>query len=197
MRAADEYQMVRKGIFFWQVHEPKVKTELCSCAVETQEGLVFVDPVPLEEAVLDELLAGRKAAGIVLTSENHERGAKQMAARLGVETWAHAGAQGEVAANWWFKDGEVLFGAMRVIALPGFAKGESALWLDPILMVGDALIHAAPYGFSLLPEKYCEDPKEARESARKLLQFPVELLTFAHGLPIVARAGERLATLLQ
>ena len=71
--------------------------------------------------------------------------------------------------------------------------GETALWWDGVLVIGDALIHVAPYGFAMLPEKYCADAKAGRESLKKLLRYPVEVMTFAHGMPIVAGARERLA----
>ena len=45
----------------------------------------------------------------------------------------------------------------------------------------------------MLPEKYCEDAAKGRESLKKLLRFPVEIVTFAHGLPIVSQARQRLA----
>ena len=85
----------------------------------------------------------------------------------------------------------------RRISLEGFGPGEMAFWRQGVLIVGDALIHAAPYGFSVLPAKYCEDAEAGRESLKKLLRYPVEILMFAHGLPIVARARERLAGLVE
>jgi len=90
-----------------------------------------------------------------------------------------------------------LFGLAEAVSLEGFAPGETALWLGGVLILGDALINSAPYGFSMLPDKYCADAKAGRESLKKLLRFPAEVLTFAHGLPIVSQAAERLAGLLE
>ena len=47
-------------------------------------------------------------------------------------------------------------------------------------------------GFCRLPKKYCEDSKELTKSLGKLASIRVRAITFAHGLPIVADAGERL-----
>jgi hypothetical protein len=195
MHAAPEFQTIRPGVFFWQVYEPAVKTELCSCAFETPAGLVFCDPVLLAEEALEELTEGRKPAGILLTNGNHERNAPGLAGRFGIDIWAHLGARDEVAATRWFEDGEALFGA-EAVRLEGFAPGETAFWIDGLLIIGDALIHAPPFGFSMLPEKYCEDAKAGRESLKRLAGLPVDLLAFAHGLPIVSRARERLAALI-
>ena len=197
MQAAAEYQIVRPGLFYWQVYEPSVKTELCCCALETPRGLVFCDPVPLAPEALEEMMDGRTAHEIVLTNANHERGAAALARRLGVEVWAGAGAKGAVAAGRWYGDGEALSGGVETISLEGFAAGETALWWDGVLIMGDALIHAPPYGFAVLPEKYCGDYDKGRVELRKLLGYRVEILMFAHGLPIVARARERLAGVVE
>ncbi len=158
--------------------------------------MVFCDPVPLAREALDELLEGAPPLAVLLTNANHERGAAALAKRYGVEIWAHAGARGHVAATRWFESGATLFGCVEVIPIEGFAPGECAFRLGNIMVMGDALIHAAPYGFAILPDKYCADPRAGRESLKKLLACPVEILTFAHGLPIVARAADRLAALL-
>ena len=88
-------------------------------------------------------------------------------------------------------------GNLHVLDVAGAGPGEIAL-RHPAgsLHVGDALIHAEPYGFSLLPDKYCEDPKKMRASLRKLLQEEFRLLLFAHGTPLVTDARKRLAELL-
>jgi hypothetical protein len=196
MNAAFDYQTIRPGLFFWQAYDPGVKTDLCCCAFETREGLVFCDPVPLAETALAELTLGRAPAGIVLTNGNHERDAAALARRFGIEVWAHSGAAGQVAASRWFEEGEVLFGGVEAISLEGFGSGETAFWRDGVMLIGDALIHVPPYGFSVLPDKYCSDARRGRESLRKLLRYPIEIMTFAHGLPIVTQARERLAGLI-
>jgi hypothetical protein len=120
----------------------------------------------------------------------------RLAARLGVHIWAHGDARGEVAATRWIEDGERVCG-VEAVGLAGFAAGETAYWRDGLLVMGDALIHVEPYGFAMLPAQYCEDAKAGRVALRKLLRLPVEVMTFAHGLPLVTGARERLATLLQ
>ena len=63
LSARGEFQIVRPGLAFWQAYDPSVKTELSCCAVETLEGLVFVDPVRLAPEALEELLNGPRPAG--------------------------------------------------------------------------------------------------------------------------------------
>jgi len=141
-------------------------------------------------------MAGREARAIVLTNANHERNAGILARRYGIEIWARSSAKGHVAATRWYEGGTILDGELEAVALEGFAAGETALWWRGLLVVGDALINVPPYGFAMLPRKYCEDAEAGAESLKKLLRFPVETLTFAHGLPIVSHARERLAELI-
>lgn len=197
MRPIDEIQLIRPGLFFWQGYDAKVKTDLGCCAFATLAGLVFIDPLPLAHEPLEELVSQFAPAGIVLTNANHERASADFARRFGVPVFVHADARGEVTADRWVeKDGAILLENLRVISLPGFANGEIALHSGDALFMGDALINAEPYGFSMLPEKYCENAKLARASLAKLLPLSFDLITFAHGLPIVADAQRRLQTLL-
>jgi len=196
MSPAAEFQTVRPGLQFWQAYDPSVKTDLCCCALETDEGVIFCDPVPLDSLAEEELMAGREARAIVLTSANHERNAAVLARRYGIDIWARSAAKGHVAATRWYEEGPILDGALEAVALDGFAHGETALWWRDVLLVGDALINLPPYGFSVLPRKYCEDAEAGAESLKKLLRYPVETLAFAHGLPLVSQARERLAELI-
>lgn len=197
MSPAAEFQTVRPGLFFWQAYDPAVKTDLCCCALETGAGIVFCDPVPLDSLAEEELIAGREPRAIVLTNANHERNAAVLARRYGIEIWARSGAKGHVAATRWYEEGPILDGALGAVALEGFAAGETALWWNRVLLMGDALINVPPYGFTMLPRKYCEDAEAGAESLKKLLGLSVETVTFAHGLPLVSQARERLAELIR
>lgn len=201
MRPVGEFQRVNDRLVFWQGYDPSSKVDLSAHALLTDEGWVFVDPIPLRDEALEELRGPDKVAAIVLTSGNHERAAAGFKKNLGAPLFAHAAARPELSieADHWIEDGGQVCG-LTSIRLPGFATGEIALH-DPrsggLMMMGDALINLDSTGFTLLPDKYCDDPKTARKSAEKLLQFSFELMTFAHGLPIIKGASRRLQQLLQ
>jgi glyoxylase-like metal-dependent hydrolase (beta-lactamase superfamily II) len=198
MARADETHEIRPGLHFWQAYEPAVKADLSCCARQTARGLVFIDPIPLASEALAELTATAKPAAIILTSGNHARNATDYRTRYSIPIYAHADASAELGMipDHLVADGETVLDDLTVITLPGAAAGEIALFGGDILHVGDALIHLPPLGFGLLPDKYCADPRELRRSLGKLLRFPFEVLTFAHGLPIVAHARQRLSELL-
>ena len=198
MPRADEFQQITDGLYFWQAYDPAVKTDLTCCARRTARGLVFIDPIPLARAALAELCETAAPAAIILTSGNHARAAAEYRARFSIPILAHPAAVSELAipVDQEIADGATVLDEFTAIALPGAAPGEIALHAGTALHVGDALIHLAPHGFALLPEKYCADAKEMRAALGKLLRFPFEILTFAHGLPLVTQARQRLATLL-
>ena len=198
MPRAHEFQQVTDGLYFWQAYDPAVKVDLSCCARRTARGLVFIDPIPLARAALAELCEVAPPAAIILTNGNHARAAAEYRQRFSIPILAHAAAVAElgIPVDQEIADGETVLDEFTVIALPGAAPGEIALHTGGTLHVGDALIHLAPHGFAFLPEKYCADAKEMRASLGKLLRFPFEVLTFAHGLPLVFQARQRLAQLL-
>ena len=195
MLAADEFQQVRDGLWFWQRFQPSVKVDCSSCAVRVGAGLILVDPIPLAAEAMEELCALGEIVGIVATNGNHDRAVADMRARFGVPVFGHAGVGFEIDRA--VCEGDKIFDEIEVVEIAGAGLGEIALF-DPRgwMIVGDALTNLDPTGLALLPEKYCADEKEMRVSLRKLLRFPIEVLTFAHGLPLVSRARPRLEVLL-
>jgi glyoxylase-like metal-dependent hydrolase (beta-lactamase superfamily II) len=198
MARAEEFQTVREGLFFWQAYEASVKVDLSCCARRTGKGLVFIDPIPLADSALNELTAACLPAAIVLTNGNHERAARSLRERLQIPTYAHRDALPGLGdcVDFTLENGEALLDELIVIELPGAGPGEIALHGGDLLHAGDALIHLPPLGLSILPDKYCSDTKELRRSLGKLLRFQFEALTFAHGLPVITQARQRLSHLI-
>ncbi|MCE9608670.1 MAG: hypothetical protein K8R23_00420 [Chthoniobacter sp.] len=198
MPHAEEFQQVTDGLYFWQAYDPSVRVELSCCARRTARGLVFIDPIPLASEALAELCDIAAPAAIILTNGNHARAAENYRQRFSIPLFAHAAAVAELGltVDEEIADSEIVLDEFTVITLRGAAPGEIALHAGGALHVGDALIHLTPHGFTLLPEKYCTDARELRGSLEKLLRFPFEVLTFAHGLPLVAQARPRLVELL-
>ena len=177
-----------------------MKTDLSCCACRTAKGLVFIDPIPLQKATEAELLDVAAPHAIILTSANpRPRGEGITGRSFSIPIYSHAEAAARIpafAVDHPVADGETILEEFTVCAIPGAAPGEIALQRGDAVHLGDAVIHLPPYGFALLPEKYCVDPGEMHRALGKLLRFPFEVLTFAHGLPIVAHARQRLSQLL-
>lgn len=182
MRSADEFDDLGGGAYRWEAYDPASKVDLSASAIITPAGLCFVDPIPLRETALRELLttAQTAPAGIFLTNANHGRASEDFRRALGIPVFT----------------GEAPPPGLTVIPLPGAAPGEAALHGRDLLIVGDALINLASHPFSLLPDKYCEDPAELRRSLARLLDIEFSRLLFAHGTPVMTGARARLAALL-
>ena len=193
MKAVPEYSTVRPGLFHWQGYEPEVKCDCSSTAIVTPAGLIFIDPIPLSEEALKDLVAESFSApaAVVLTSGNHQRESIALAKRFGIPVFAPEDAGDDISADQRFRSGDPV-AWMGSVALPGFGPGETAFLHDGALVFGDALINLEPEGLRLLPEKYREDSKQAPRSLEALRLLNPELLLFAHGNPITSNSAARL-----
>ena len=200
MKPAEEFQQVQPGLFFWQSYAPAVKSDLSSTALQLGEKLIFIDPIPLAPAALEELTSLATPAQIILTNGNHARAAEEYRARFSIPIAAHAAAEVELGfgLDQRLQEGDKLLNEITVVEVPGAGAGEISLHAPGgVMCVGDALIHLESHGFALLPAKYCLDAKALPNSLQKLLLFDWQLLTFAHGLPLVSGARRKLQALLE
>jgi len=183
-------------LFHWQGYEPAVKCDCSSTALVTSAGLIFIDPIPLAEGVLKDLVTESFSApaAVVLTSGNHQRESLALAKRFGIPTFAPDNAGDDIVADQRFLSGDPVAG-MESIALPGFGPGETAFLHDGALIFGDALINLEPEALRLLPEKYREDKKQSLRSLATLQALMPQVLLFAHGNPIPQDAARRLSAL--
>ena len=185
----------------WQAYDPTAKADLCSSAILTPDGIFLVDPIPLADPPLADLLNGTSIAGILVTNANHLRAAPQFGERFSVPILAGANSFPDQTRPGLRRvaDGDKISDELHVIGVDGAVAGEIALYHTPnggTLIVGDALINFEPYGFTFLPRKYCSDEKGMRRSLRKLLDYKAARMLFAHGTPILSAASERLERLL-
>ena len=193
MKPVPEYSTVRPGLFHWQGYEAAVKCDCSSTALVTPAGLIFIDPIPLAEEALKDLVAQSLSApaAVVLTSGNHQRESMALAKRFGIPIFAPVEAGDDIIADQRFHHGAPVAG-MESIPLPGFGPGETAFLHERALVFGDALINLEPEGLRLLPEKYRDDKKQSLRSLALLQELQPQMLLFAHGHPIIQNAATRL-----
>jgi hypothetical protein len=201
MIAAPDLAALNDRLWLWQAYDPAVKSDLFASAVKTAERLFLIDPILLAPAPFAELMGHGHVAGILVTNANHARAAAAFARQLGATIFAAEPVIGELGGG---KTQSIAGGELTpgVIAIPlaGAAAGEMAFHFADCggtVVIGDALINFEPYGFTLLPAKYCSNQKQMRRSLRQLLDWPFERLLFAHGAPILSSARMRLETLLR
>ena len=199
--SSSEICQLSHDLWIWQAHDPTIKTDLFSSAVLIGLGLLLIDPISLSKDKLQEISQARPVAGVIVTNANHWRSALDYSECLGVPIFAHSAACPdskpsrirEIAKE------TVFAGDLEVIEIEGAAPGEIVLYLPAnrgTLIVGDALINFEPYGFTLLPRKYCRNHREMRVSLRQLLTKTAERMLFAHGTPVLSHATSRLRQLL-
>jgi glyoxylase-like metal-dependent hydrolase (beta-lactamase superfamily II) len=197
MKPVAEYSVVRPGLFHWRGYEPSVKCDCSSTAIVTPAGLIFIDPIPLEESALKDLIAESFSApaAILLSSGNHQRESLELGKRFGIPVFAPENAGDDIIGDQRFRSGDPVAG-MESILLSGFGPGETAFLYEGALIFGDALINLEPEGLRLLPEKYREDKKQSLHSLAGLSGLNPDVLLFAHGEPIIQVAAEKLRACL-
>ena len=202
MRPASDFDRIASNIAIWHDYDSAVKAELYLTCLGTSGGTYFIDPIPLESGARHELIGSNLVAGIVVTNCNHHRASAKFAADFSAPLFGRTEAFSNQPAHEFKRvtDGDEICEGLRGIAVEGAGQGEIALHYAPdggTVIIGDALINFEPYGFTFLPEKYCANPTEMRRSLRKLLAYKAERMFFAHGLPILSAASERLRDLLE
>jgi glyoxylase-like metal-dependent hydrolase (beta-lactamase superfamily II) len=200
MPVAPEFALVRPNLAIWQAYDKRAKADLFSSALTVPDGVFAIDPIEIADHPLDQLTGTRPIAGIIVTNGNHFRSADTYIRRFSVPLFAHRNSLPKRTAPGFIEisDGSRIGNELEVIAIEGAGPGEVALYHAAdhgTLIVGDALINFEPYGFAFLPEKYCENIKQMRESLRKLLRYDAERILFAHGMPILSGANARLRQL--
>jgi glyoxylase-like metal-dependent hydrolase (beta-lactamase superfamily II) len=199
---ADEVAKVSERLHLWHFYDASVKAELFSTAIETLGGILFVDPVPVREDLLQQLLGGRAIAGVFVTNTNHCRAALEFSEKSSAPIFAHqaTGVACQIPSAREVKDGDSFVQNVRAIEIEGAAPGEMALYHSDdggAIVMGDALINFEPYGFTFLPPKYCTNAKAMRRSLRRLLGCDFDRMLFAHGTPLMHSARKKLEGLLQ
>jgi glyoxylase-like metal-dependent hydrolase (beta-lactamase superfamily II) len=170
-----------------------------SFAVETADGLMLIDPLPLEEALQGGL---GKVSGILLTHGNHQRSAWRLRRNLGAPVYAPAGVAGMDEEPDLVMDEQTdLPGGLQVVLAAGF---QAACYLTfthadgtGVLFCGDLVCHdpGGPYRFPV-QEGYF-DPVGGKEDARRLAVLPLTVMCAAHAVPKLDGCREMLQELAQ
>lgn len=202
MPVADEIEQVAAGVLIWRAYDPIVKADLFSTAIGVGSRNYVIDPIDLAPQAMADLQNRRPIAGIIITNENHERAAGRFAEKFRVPIHLHADLlpATSLTAVQPIQDQDVLDREITIVALEGGPAGEIAVHSGTdsgTMVIGDALINVEPYGFAILPAKYCSNPKTLRRSLPTLLDYSFERMLFAHGTPILSGARQRLEELLR
>ena len=182
----------------WTAYHEHWEEEVASLALDTADGLVFVDPLdpPADLGTPDHVL---------VTVFWHGRGTAATGAR---RVWSSGHAAGPLGNRGITVTDRVGEGELPggILAFPTARRGEVVYWLpeQKAIAVGDVLLGAGakPRATSdplrLCPERWlgAKTHDDLKESLRPLLDLPVEQVLVSHGEPVVEDARGRLAALL-
>jgi hypothetical protein len=188
---------IAPGLRRWTVRHEEWKEEVGCVAVDTDDGLVLIDP-------LDPPRGLGKPEHVLVTVFFHARSAQAP------NVWAHECmvrrlASRGVEVNHPFVAGAVLPGGIR--AFETARAGEVAFWLprQKAVVAGDVLLgagakpRATDDPLRLCPERWLGGKTtldDLRESLAPLLELPVVRVLPSHGEPVLRGGRRALAAVL-
>jgi hypothetical protein len=200
MPVADTIHEVVHNMWMWHAYDPSVKADLSSCALRSEDGLIIIDPILLCEEGMLVLQEAAPWAAIVLTNANHARASLEFKQRSGAPIFAHphAARELEIPVDAFLETGGRIGGNLEIVDLQGAGSGEVALYHPAgSIHFGDAVVNLESTGLDFLPEKYCLNLAQLKTSLRALEGRRANIMTFAHGLPIVTGTQSRFDALIQ
>jgi hypothetical protein len=188
-----------------------------------EEGVVLIDPlVPpagspdaarFWEGLDRDLDRIGRPLAIVLTGSYHQRSAGEIQERcrerFGAEIWAPESARERLTCpvSRIFRDGDSLPAGLGAHEIAGPERSEFALHTraHSALVLADALIGTGEGRVRLAPLSWAEPGPVGesryrgpyRESLRRLLSLPLEILLVSHGEPVLERGGDALTEALE
>jgi glyoxylase-like metal-dependent hydrolase (beta-lactamase superfamily II) len=178
---ASHLEEVVPGVRRWSIHDERIDFIGAAYAVAAGDGVVMIDPLPLEDDGLAEL--GRVEA-IVLTCGSHQRCAWRYRREFGVQVHAPALAKEiDEEPDVRYGNGDLLPGHLSAVFTPGAGTTQHTLVLgDPkVAFVPDMLVETPEGRVAMLASRWMYDPEEARRSVEKLLGLDFDVLCLAHG----------------
>jgi hypothetical protein len=190
---------VAPGLRRWTALHEEWREEVASVAVETDDGLVLIDPIDPPRGV-------RRPDHILLTVFWHSRSAGGLdapriwASKRGARRLRNRGV--EVTDT--IENGAALPGDLAAFATA--RESEFVFWLprQKAVVVGDVLLgagakpRATSDSLRLCPERWLgkSSHDELRRSLRPLLELPVERVLVSHGEPVLGAAKRALRDVL-
>jgi glyoxylase-like metal-dependent hydrolase (beta-lactamase superfamily II) len=183
---ADKIEYLFPWLLHWTIADERIGGFRSDAfAVQTHDGLMVIDPVPLEDHLQAEL---KDVGGIFLTHGNHQRSAWRFRKELGVSVYAPGGAADlDEEPDVRFDETTALPGGLQAVPATGF---QAACYLTfthaegtGVLFCGDLICHdpEGPYRFPVQPGYF--DPLAGKEDTRRLLDLPLTVMCAAHAVP--------------
>jgi hypothetical protein len=191
-------ETIARGLRRWMVRHEEWGEEVGCLAVETDDGLVLIDPLePPDEA--------SSPQHVLLTVFFHLRSTKDVSAP---RVWAPKYSARSAANRGVTVTDDVADGGLPggIVALQTARRAEVVYWLPEqrSVVVGDVLLgagakpKATDEPLRLCPERWLSGSSHAdlRDSLEPLLDLPVERVLVSHGAPVLAEGRAALERVL-
>jgi hypothetical protein len=187
------------GLRRWTVRHAEWKEEVGCVAVDTEDGLVLIDP-------LDPPAAVAKPAHVLLTVFFHLRSTGDVAAP---RIWAAKYSTRSAANRGVTVTDDVAAGGLPggIVPIQTARRSEVVYWLPEqrAVVVGDVLLgagakpKATDEPLRLCPERWLSGPTldDLRVSLAPLLDLPVERVLVSHGAPVLENGRAELERVLR
>jgi hypothetical protein len=196
---AEQVEEVVPGVWYWSLADERIGGYVGSAhAVRDGDGVVLIDPLPLEPAALAAL---GPVSAIVLTAGTHQRSAWRLRRELAARVYAPAAVRlVEEEPDVRYSQGDELPGGLQAFFAPGPGTTQHALLLpgEPgVLFTSDLFVHEPGEELGFVPDEYVYDPAQTRESARLVLALDFDVLCVGHGSPLLDDPKGAIRTLLE
>jgi glyoxylase-like metal-dependent hydrolase (beta-lactamase superfamily II) len=183
---AQSVEEVVSGVWCWHVADDRIGGHVSSAhAVHAEDGVVLIDPLPLE---IEALISLGDVTAICLTTSSHQRSAWRLRRELGVHVWAPAASKEvEEDPDERYGEGDALPGGLEPLFTPGAGTTQHSLLLDRdggVLFTPDLFVRPEGEPLALIPAEYAHDPGQSRLTAERLLELDFAVLCTGHGLPV-------------
>ena len=190
---------IAPGLRRWTAYHDHWEEEVGSLALETDDGLVLIDPIDPPRGL-------RRPDHVLLTVFWHGRSTSELKAK---RVWAHTRSAQPlrnrgVEVTDAFSPGDELPGGLRAFATA--RVNEVVYWLPKqrSLAVGDVLLgagakpRATPDPLRFCPERWLGKGThdDLRETLQPLLALPVQRVLVSHGEPVLRGGKAALARVL-
>jgi glyoxylase-like metal-dependent hydrolase (beta-lactamase superfamily II) len=189
---AADFDDVVPGVRRWSIYDERIDFLGAAYSVETQQGVVMIDPLPLEEEALGRL--GRVEA-IVLTCGSHQRCAWRYRRELGAKVYAPSLAKEiDEEPDIRYGEGDPLPAGLQAVFTPGAGTTQHTLLLaEPkVAFVPDLVVGTPDNRVAMLASRWMHDPEQARRSVERVLELDFDVLCLAHGPAVTDGAKEAL-----
>jgi hypothetical protein len=192
----------RPGLFGWSAFDAPRNVDFNGVAWVGPEGVVLVDPMPMDSHDLAHLRSLGDVSWIIVTNSDHVRATTDLVTLTGAKVAGPAAEQEgfPIPCDAWLGDQDELVPGLVAVALDGSkTPGELALVVGGHTLITGDLVRAHQAGrLMMLPDPKLKDRAAAVASVQRLADLPgIEAVLVGDGWPVFRDGSQRLKDLVE